>query len=124
VLQKPTFQVVSEDAHRWLRPQDDLERVFARKDKRKLSKNLTFQHQGILYMVQTKSPNRLKYATVEVLRREGKPIEVEYQGIKLKYKKWSEVVYEQPKILDSKEIAVQDRPVKTRKKPAMTHPWR
>ena len=56
-----------EDAHRPLRVQDDLKRIFARKDRRKLSKNLTFQHQGILYLVQTKCPNRMRHAHVEVL---------------------------------------------------------
>lgn len=95
----------SEDAHRPLRPQDDLKRIFARKDTRKLSKDLTFQHRGVLYLIETKSPNRLKHATVNVLWREQEPIEVFYNETKLEYKKWAEVVDERPDIRDSKEIA-------------------
>ena len=110
------------DAHRALRGQDDLERIFAKRDTRKLSKNLTFQHQGILYLIETQTPNRLKYAGVEVLWREGREIEVEYQGKKLKYKKWSETVYEQPPVQDCKEIAIKGW-AKTRK-PGRHHPWR
>ena len=55
-----------EDAHRGLRIRDNLERVFARKETRKLSKNLTFQYKGTLYMLQTKTPHRLRYATIDV----------------------------------------------------------
>jgi len=54
-----------ENAHRAMRKEDDLERIFARKDKRKLSKDLTFQHHGILYLIETKTPNRLRHASVD-----------------------------------------------------------
>ena len=94
-----------EDAHRALRPQDDLKRIFSRRDTRKLSKDLTFQHHGVLYLVETKSPNRLKHATVNILWREQEPIEVFYNATKLEYKKWAEAIYERPDIRDSKEIA-------------------
>lgn len=59
----------SENAHRVLRGQDDLKRIFARRDTRKLSKDLTFQHQGTLYLIQGATPNRLRYAQVDVLWR-------------------------------------------------------
>ncbi len=111
-----------EDGHRPLRAQDDLKRMFTRKDKRKLSKDLTFQHRGILYLIQTKSPNRMKHATVEVLTREGEPLEVEYHGVKLEYKRWSEKEYEQPRILNSKEVSCWMN-IK-REKPRKKHPWR
>lgn len=110
-----------EDAHRALRPKDDLKRLFARKEKRKLSKDLTFQHHGTLYLLETQTPNRMRHATVEVLWKEGEPIEVEYQGIKLSYKKWSEKEYEQPKIIDSKGIGWANR---RNIKPGRYHPWR
>jgi len=112
------------DAHRPLRAQDDLKRIFARKDRRKLSKDLTFQHKGILYLIQTKNPNRMKHAYVEIFWKEGEPIEVEYSGIKLEYKKWSETVCEKPKILDSKEIAVMDLTSKRRPTPGKYYRWR
>ncbi len=112
------------DAHRTLRAQDDLKRIFARKDKRKLSKDLTFQHKGILYLVKTKTPHRLRHATIDVLWRAGEAVEIEYNGMKLEYKKWSETTYEQPSIYDSKEIAIRGWGSHIRKKPGRYHPWR
>ena len=114
-----------ENAHRPLRRQDDLKRIFSRKDKRKLSKNLTFQHQGTLYMIETKTPNRLKHAYVDVLWRGSSQIEVEYNGVKLNYKKWSETVDERPKVLDSKEIEMKAIWMNKKiKKPGKFHPWK
>jgi transposase InsO family protein len=112
-----------EDAHRAMRQKDDLERIFARKDKRKLSKDLTFQHHGILYLIETKTPNRLRYASVDVLWKDDQPITVEYEGKNLKYKVYEERIYEQPRVLDSKEIGVawvSKKPMK----PSRHHPWR
>jgi len=112
-----------EDAHRAMRQKDDLERIFARRATRKLSKDLTFQHHGILYLVETKTPNRLRYTSVDVLWRENEPIEVEHEGKKLKYKIWEEKIYEQPLTLDAKEIGVA-WPSKKTTKPPKHHPWR
>ena len=112
----------AEDAHRALRQKDDLERIFARKETRKLSKNLTFQYKGILYMLETKTPNRLRGATLDIICKEGKPVELEYKGKSLQYKKWSEVIYDQPNVLDYKEIALNQWTTKT--KPKKYHPWR
>ncbi len=114
----------AENAHRPIRNQDNLAKIFHRKDKRKLSKDLTFQHHGTMYLVETKTPNRLKHATVEVIWKQGEPIEVEYNGLTLKYKKWSETTYEKPKIYDSKEIEMSNWADKKSAKPARTHPWR
>lgn len=112
-----------EDAHRPMRKQDDLERLYARKDKRKLSKDLTFQHRGILYLIETKTPNRMRHASVDVFWRGGKPIDVEYEGNALKCSRWEERVYEKPLIVDAKEL--ETRWVERKqKKPAKSHPWR
>jgi hypothetical protein len=111
------------NAHRAMRQKDDLERIFARKDKRKLSKDLTFQHHGILYLIETKTPNRLRYASVDVLWMDNQPIQVECNGKRLKYKVFEERVYEQPPVLDSKEIGagwINKKP----RKPARYHPWK
>jgi transposase len=113
-----------ENAHRALRAQDDLKRIFARKDQRKLSKNLTFQHHGVLYMVQTKSPNRLKHVTVTVFCKVGGSIEIEYKGQKLEYKKWEEINYEQPKILDCKQIEISGWAFRKKRQPDKHHPWK
>ena len=115
-----------EDAHRPLRKQDDLRKIFSRKDQRKLSKDLTFQYQGTLYMVNTDTPNRLKYASIDILERENEDIEIEYKGKKLKYRKWSETIYERPLIASSKDIEsigigwANKKPVR----PSKHHPWR
>lgn len=112
-----------EDAHRPLRKHEQLDRVFARHDTRKLSKDLTFQHNTILYQLKTETPNRLRYAYVDVFWRPGKPIEVEYEGKPLKCTPWRETAYEQPKILDAKELEALWKPREERK-PPMNHPWR
>ena len=115
-----------ENAHRPLRLQDDLKRIFARKDKRKLSKDLTFQHQGILYMIQTKTPNRLRHAFVEVSWREKGTVEIQHNGVKLNFTKWSETMDERPKIMDSKEMEAKGALWMNKKtsKPGKSHPWR
>lgn len=113
-----------EDAHRELRVKDNLERIFAKKETRKLSKNLTFQHKGILYMLETKTPNRLRHATIDIFSREGEAIKVEYKGTPLKYKQWSETIYEQPKVLDGKAIEGMLWATKQPPKPRKNHPWR
>lgn len=113
----------SEDAHRPLRQQDDLKKIFARKDKRKLSKDLTFQHKGILYLIETEAPNRLRHANVDVFWNGNEGIKVEYNGTELKYKKWSETIYEKPSVIDSKTMEM-IWPNKKASKPSMSHPWR
>ena len=112
-----------ENAHRTMRKEDDLERLFARKDTRKLSKDLTFQHHGIVYLIESKTPNRMRHACVDVLWKDDQPIVVEYGGKQLKYKIWKETVYEQPAVLGTKEIGAV---LATRKltKPSKHHPWR
>jgi hypothetical protein len=114
----------AEDAHRPLRAQDNLQQIFARTETRKLSKDLTFQHRGTLYLIQTKTPNRMRHAIITVVSQKGMPIEVEYKGLKLPYKKWAETVYEQPKIVDCKEIATLNWMPKSTRKPGRHHPWR
>ena len=112
-----------EDAHRAMRKKDNLERIFSRKDTRRLSKDLTFQHHGNLYLIETKTPNRMKHAYVEVFWKGSQPIEVEYNRRKLKYKLWEERAYEQPTTMDSKEIGsswANKKPLK----PSKRHPWR
>ncbi|NGX38662.1 MAG: hypothetical protein K1000chlam2_01838 [Chlamydiae bacterium] len=115
--------VSQEDAHRAMRKEDDLERIFARRDKRKLSKDLTFQHRGTLYLLKSVTPNRLRYASVDVFWKEGQPIEVEYNGKRLDYEKWAERKYEQPRVLDAKEIGGVWLSKKATK-PSRSHPWR
>ena len=110
-----------EDAHRPLRKQDDLERLYARKDRRKLSKDLTFQHKGILYLIETKTPNRMRHGSIDVFWRGTAPIDVEYEGKVLKYTKWEEKVYEKPLVVDGKKLEARWEEKKP-KCPARNHP--
>lgn len=112
------------DAHRPLRAKDDLRKIFARKDKRKLSKDLSFQHNSILYLIETKTPNRLRHAMITVLSIQGEVIEVQYNGTKLRYKKWIERVSEQPEVIDRKVIVAKDLGYRKNIKPGKHHPWR
>lgn len=70
----------AEDAHRPLQIKDNIDRIFAWHETRKLSKDLTFQHKGVLYQLKTQTPNRLRFANVDVFWRHGEPIQVEYGG--------------------------------------------
>lgn len=112
-----------EDAHRPLRKEDDLERLFARRSTRKLSKNLSFQYEGVSYQVNPVCPNRLRATHVNILQRPGKPILVESGGREHPYTSWEEIPYEKPKVLDSKELEAHwSSP--SRKRPGKYHPWR
>jgi len=114
----------SEDAHRELGKYEDLKRTFSRRETRVLSKDLTFQYQGTLYMIDTKTPNRLKHASVAVIHGKNEPMQVEHNGVELQYKKWSETIYERPQIRDSKEMEVVQFGVRKSTKPGKYHPWR
>jgi hypothetical protein len=113
----------SADAHRPLRESDEIRRVFARHERRKLSKNLTFQYRNTLYQMQTDTPNRLRFATIDIFWRSGEPIEVEYEQKPLKFTTWQDTIYEQPKILDAKDLEVHWKQRKMTP-PSMNHPWR
>lgn len=112
-----------ENAHRPLKPQDDMKQVFARQEQRVLSKNLTFQFEGTLYQIKTETPNRLKHARVDVLSWPDRPIEVEFNQKKLSYTTWEEKQYEQPKIMDAKQLEML-WPMKKLNRPSRHHPWK
>lgn len=111
-----------EDAHRELRKRDELERLFFRKERRKLSKDLTFQYEGAHYQIQTNAPNRMRQMYVDVLAREGKEIKIEVGGKEYAYKKWKDNAYLKPAIKDSKELEA-SWITRKRVKPHKHHPW-
>ncbi len=113
----------SEDAHRPLRKEDDLERLFARRTIRKLSKSLSFQYEGVSYQVNPACPHRLRSTHVNIFQRPGKPILVESGGREYPYTAWDKIPYEKPKVLDSKELEAH-WPSQRRKSPGKHHPWR
>lgn len=110
-----------EDAHRLLNSHENLKRIFGRHETRILSKDLTFQYQGTLYLIDTTTPNRLKHASVAIVHMKDEPMRVEYKGVELRYKKWSEMAYEKPAVLNSKEMETIQL---GRRKPGKHHPWR
>lgn len=113
----------AEDAHRPLRREDDLERLFARRTTRKLSKSLSFQYEGVCYQVNPVNPNRLRATHVNILQRAGKPILVESGGQEHPCTSWEETPHETPKVLDSKQLEAY-WPSQKRTRPGKHHPWR
>ena len=110
----------SEDDHQPLKD-GDLEIIFARKEQRKLSKDLTFQYGGILYQIPAQIATfGMKHSSVTVIDNKGS-IEIDYKGQKLAYKKYSEIEH-QATVVDRKHIdSWMNR--KTRKI-NKNHPWR
>ena len=112
-----------EDAHRPLRKEDNLERLFARRSTRKISKDLSFQYEGSYYQIQPTLKNRFRPTHVNILAREGKPILVESEGREYAYAQWGTSAAAKPRILDSKELEAH-WPSQSRKRPGRYHPWR
>lgn len=110
-----------ENAHRPMREEDDLERIFARRSTRKLSKNLSFQYEGLAYQIQPQNPNRFRSTHVNILERPGRPILIECRGQELPYTQWEETFHGKPKVLDSKELEAYWP--KRQRKPGKHHPW-
>lgn len=113
----------SADSHRALDPEINLEKIFAKRSTRKVSKDLSFSYQGITYQIDTDQPNRFGKSHVTILDRPGKPILVERDGKSYAYKEWNKGFGDKPKILDAKELEAH-WPTKPARKPKRSHPWR
>jgi hypothetical protein len=112
-----------ENAHRPLRESDNLERLFARRSIRKLSKSLSFHYEGVFYQIEPTLKNRFRATHVNILERAGKPILVESGGQAYPYTQWAESPCGKPKVLDSKELEAY-WPNRPKKRPGKNHPWR
>lgn len=112
----------AEDAHRPMRENDDLERIFAKKTIRKLSKSLSFQYKGTIYQIQPPTRNRQRATHIDILERPGKPILIQSGGKEVPYVKWGSQEHK-PQILDSKELEAYWT-TKVRRKPGKHHPWK
>ena len=127
------FTVIAKDpnnAHRELLPEHNLKNILIEKEKRILTKNLTFQYKNTIYGVQTdRELYTLRNASVVIHELDDKSIEVFYKGKKLVLKTYKE---QQKQIdeVDSKGLnAVVDELVKISKgkqqyKPSKNHPWK
>lgn len=106
------------DSHEPLRTENDLAWIFTKKITRKLSKDLQFQYDRVIYQIQTDRPTyALKGREVTVLENEDGMIKVMLDQTPLEFKRF----IRQPKrnaLADSKDIELRSS------KPAPDHPWR
>lgn len=111
-----------EDAHRVIEKGMDLSRILCEKQVRKVSKNLEFQFNNIIYQIKLENPPRsLIGAAVTILKKMDGEILVEYGGKKLQVVEY----FKQPyvgEIVHSKEIEF----IGQRKlaRASWHHPWR
>jgi len=106
------------DSHEPLRTENDLEWIFTKKIKRKLSKDLQFQYDRVIYQIQSERPAyALKGREVTVLENEHGKIKVILNQTPLEFKRF----IRQPRrnaVATGKDI---EHPSS---KPAPDHPWR
>ena len=127
------FTVIAKDpnnAHRELLPDQNLKNILITKEKRILTKNLTFQYKNTIYQVQTdRELYTLRNANVVIHEHDDESIEVFYKEKKLVLKTYQE---QQKQIgeVDSKHLnAVVDELVtinegKKKHIPSKNHPWK
>ena len=106
------------DSHEPLRTENDLEWIFTKKITRKLSKDLQFQYDRVIYQIQTERPAyALKGREVTVLENEHGKIKVLLEQMPLDFKRF----IRQPRrnaLATAKDIELSSS------KPAPDHPWR
>jgi transposase len=129
------FAVVARDsldAHRPLRPQDDLARILTVQEIRGLSKNLTLNYNKVIYQIQTARPTyALRNAQVVVRENRQGEIAIEYKGKTLPYTVYHQQA-RQAEVVSSKQLTLKlDELTSTQatKKskpyvPPANHPWR
>jgi transposase len=120
----------SQDAHRPLRRQDDLARIFTVQETRSLSKNLTLQYNRVIYQIETPRPSyALRKATVLVRENAAGQVAIEYKGKPLIYSVHHEQA-RQAEVVTSKQLSLKldtwatDTPKRSVYVPPADHPWR
>lgn len=110
-----------QDAHRPLRPIDDLDRILTWQETRTLSKNLTFQYKKVIYQIITSRPSyALRKAQVTVCENAQGHISVLYKGHPLSFSIFNKQQH-QAEVVSSKSI---EQKLKQPWRPADNHPWR
>ena len=94
----------SRSGHRPLNAKDNLKKILATRDERKISKNLTIQYNNQLYQLETNTPNRMRYKKVTTIERPGEELIIEYQGEEIPYTIWREHKHVRPEIIDDKQL--------------------
>jgi transposase len=111
----------SHNAHRPLRPSDNLDLILTRQEWRELSKNLTLQYEKVMYQIQSQRPGyALRQAKVKVSETAQGNIQILYKGQPLEYTVYHKLP-RQAEIVSSKDLAQQPRLPHS---PAADHPWR
>jgi len=109
------------DAHRPLRPTDDLNLIFTRQETRTHSKNLTVQYNKVVYQIQTTRPSyALRNAKVTVYEDAQGAITIRRKGQLLQYTTYHKQS-RQAEVVSSKSL---DQKLKQAPRPADDHPWR
>jgi transposase len=111
----------SQDAHRPLDAQENLNRILSFTSERRISKQLTLQYRSTVYFIETKTPRRLQHATATIREAQCGMIVMEHQGEFLTFKAVDEVT-RQP-IADRKKLET-ILPQRVWPTPAPNHPWR
>ncbi len=110
-----------EDAHRAVNFSKNLDDIMAVQESRKLSKELSFQYDGVIYQIKTTKPlHSMKHASVTVIDYGFGKIEVDYRGQRLDYSPWHEIPA-QGRIVDNKALHWVNKKIC---KPKKHHPWR
>lgn len=112
-----------ENAHK--EKKGNLDKIFAIKEKRVLSKGLSFQYKNVLYQLKNpREPNRLQNQRIHILEKLNGDLVVETQkGESLEVVPYNEYTGEIQKTLGVKEIGINWSAKKT-VRPKRKHPWR
>ena len=94
----------AQNGHKALSAKEDLEKILATREERRVSQNLTIQYNNQIYQLETKTPNRLRYKKVKVIERPEKSLMIEHQGKEIPYTIWEEYKYQGPKVVDEKQL--------------------
>ena len=109
------------DAHRPLLKTENLDIIFTDQKTGTLSKNLTIQHNKVIYQIQSTRPDyTLRNATVTVCENAKGVVTILYKHEPLPYTIFHKPV-RQAEVVDTKTL---DHQLKIPKPPAPDHPWR
>jgi len=109
------------DAHRPLLKTENLDIIFTDQKTGTLSKNLTIQHNKVIYQIQSTRPDyTLRKATVTVCENAKGVVTILYKHDPLPYTIFLKPV-RQAEVVDTKTL---DHQLKIPKPPAPDHPWR
>ena len=109
------------DAHRPLLKTENLNMIFTDQKTGTLSKNLTIQHNKVIYQIQSTRPDyTLRNATITVCENAQGVVTILYKNASLPYTIFHKPV-RQAEVVDTKTL---DHQLKIPKPPAPDHPWR